>query len=93
MSASVSRDRPLMVVDSTDGCNTLDAIEAKGVLRMKQRPRIYYSASQRALICARWQKGETLHRIAGLFDRYHSSIQRIVTETCSFPIPKAGHAR
>ena len=48
---------------------------------MKQRPRIYYSASQRALIWDRWQKGETLHQIAGLFDRYHSSIQRIVAET------------
>jgi hypothetical protein len=39
---------------------------------MKQRPRIYYSASQRALIWERWRKGETLHQIAGLFDRYHS---------------------
>jgi len=48
---------------------------------MKQRPRIYYSASQRALIWERWQKGDTLHQIAGLFDRYHSSIQRIVAET------------
>ncbi len=48
---------------------------------MKQRPRIYYSASHRAVIWDRWQKGETLHQIAGLFDRYHSSIQRIVAET------------
>jgi IS30 family transposase len=48
---------------------------------MKQRPRIYYSASQRALIWERWRKGDTLHQIAGLFDRYHSSIQRIVAET------------
>ena len=48
---------------------------------MKQRPRIYYSATQRTLIWDRWQKGETLHQIAGLFDRYHSSIQRIVAET------------
>jgi IS30 family transposase len=56
-------------------------MEAEGVLRMKQRPRIYYSASQRALIWERWQKGETLHQIAGMFDRYHSSIQRIVAET------------
>ena len=48
---------------------------------MKRRPRIYYSASQRALIWERWQKGETLHQIARLFDRYHSSIQRIVAET------------
>src|SRR5262252_7821766 len=48
---------------------------------MKQRPRIYYSASQRAVIWDRWQKGETLHQIAGLFDRYHSSIQGILAET------------
>jgi len=51
------------------------------VLQMKYRPRIYYSASQRALIWDRWQKGETLHQIARLFDRYHSSIQGILAET------------
>jgi hypothetical protein len=48
---------------------------------MKQRPRIYYSASQRSLIWDRWQKGQTLHQIAGLFDRYHSSIQRMLAES------------
>jgi hypothetical protein len=48
---------------------------------MKQRPRIHYSASQRALIWERWQKGETLHQIARLFDRYHSSIQGILAES------------
>src|SRR5262249_2445683 len=48
---------------------------------MKRRPRIYYSANQRALIWERWRKGETLHQIAGLFDRYHSSIQGILAET------------
>ncbi len=48
---------------------------------MKRRPRIYYTASQRAVIWDRWQKGETLHQIAGSFDRYHSSIQRIVAES------------
>jgi transposase, IS30 family len=48
---------------------------------MKQRSRIYYSASQRALIWERWRKGETIHQIAGLFDRYHSSIQRILAES------------
>jgi len=48
---------------------------------MRQRPRIYYSASQRALIWERWRKGETLHEIARLFDRGHSSIHRIVAET------------
>jgi len=48
---------------------------------MKRRPRIYYSASQRAVIWERWRNGETLHQIARLFDRYHSSIQRIVAES------------
>jgi hypothetical protein len=35
---------------------------------MKQRPRIYCSASQRALVRGRGQKGETLHQIARLLD-------------------------
>jgi IS30 family transposase len=48
---------------------------------MKQRPRIYYSASQRAVIWDRWQQGETIHQIAALFDRFHSSIHRILAET------------
>jgi len=67
--------------DSTGGCNTLDAIVAEGVLPMKQRRRIYYSASQRTLIWERWRKGETLHQIARLFDRNHSSIQPILAAT------------
>ena len=29
----------------------------------------------------RWRKGDTLHQIAGLFDRHHSAIQRILAET------------
>ncbi len=48
---------------------------------MKQRRRIYYSAEQRALMWDRWQKGDSLHTIASLFDRGHSSIQRILAET------------
>jgi hypothetical protein len=42
---------------------------------MKQRPRIYYTESQKALMWERWQKGESLQHIAQLFDRNHSSIQ------------------
>ncbi len=48
---------------------------------MKQRPRIYYTESQKAVMWDRWQKGESLQRIAVLFDRNHSSIQRILAET------------
>jgi len=48
---------------------------------MKQRPRIYYTEAQKALMWDRWQKGETMASIARLFDRGHSSIQGIFAET------------
>jgi hypothetical protein len=48
---------------------------------MKQRRRIYYSETQKALMWERWRKGDTLHQIARLFDRYHSSVQRILAES------------
>ena len=47
---------------------------------MKQRPRIYYSETDKAVMWDRWQKGDSLHNIAGLFDRGHSSIQGIFAE-------------
>ncbi|MGH9931441.1 MAG: IS30 family transposase [Pyrinomonadaceae bacterium] len=47
---------------------------------MKRRPRIYYSDSQKALMWDRWQRGDSLHQIAQLFDRSHPSIQRILAE-------------
>jgi len=48
---------------------------------MKQRPRIYYTESQKALMWDHWKKGESLQQIAQLFDRHHPSIQRILAET------------
>ena len=45
---------------------------------MKQRPRIHYTESQKALMWERWQKGESLQQIAQLFDRNHSSIHQIL---------------
>ena len=48
---------------------------------MKQQPRIYYSEAQKALMWDRWQKGESLHAIARLFDRGHSSIARILAKS------------
>ncbi len=44
---------------------------------MKYRTRIYYSEEQKSMMWDRWQKGESLHSIARLFDRYHSSIAGI----------------
>jgi IS30 family transposase len=74
-------DGPLWPVDSTGECNTLASKEEEGVLQMKQRPRIYYTDSQKALMWDRWQKGESLQKIAQLFDRNHSSIQEILAES------------
>jgi len=54
---------------------------------MKQRPRIYYSEAQKALMWDRWRRGGSLHDIAQLFDRGHSSIQRILSETGGFRPP------
>lgn len=48
---------------------------------MKQRRRIYYTDSQKALMWEHWRKGESLQQIAQLFDRNHSSVQRILAET------------
>jgi hypothetical protein len=54
----------LNLTDSTGGCNTLEPVQAVGVLQMKQRSRIYYTESQKALMWERWQKGESLQEIA-----------------------------
>jgi IS30 family transposase len=48
---------------------------------MKQRPRIYYSDSQKALMWERWNKGESLQQIAQLFDRNHGSVRGILLQT------------
>lgn len=51
---------------------------------MKQRPWIYYSDSQKALMWERWKQGFTLHEIGKIFDRPHTSIHRIIAETGGF---------
>lgn len=48
---------------------------------MKQRPRIYYTDGQKALMWERWRQGESLHRIAQLFDRAHTSVRGVLAET------------
>ncbi len=48
---------------------------------MKRRKRIYYTDSQKALMWDRWQRGESLHRIAALFNRHHSSVRGILAES------------
>jgi len=48
---------------------------------MKQRPRIYYTDKQKALMWERWKEGDSLQQIAQLFDRQHSSVERILSLT------------
>jgi len=45
---------------------------------MKYRKRIYYTEADKALMWDRWQKGDSLHEIACLFDRHHSSVRGIL---------------
>ena len=45
---------------------------------MKYRTRTYYTDSQKALMWERWKEGWTLHQIAKLFDRAHTSVQGIL---------------
>jgi IS30 family transposase len=48
---------------------------------MVYRKRIYYTDAQKAEMWNRWQRGETLHQIARLFDRYHTSVRGILART------------
>jgi len=60
---------------------------------MKQRPRIYYTEKDKALMWDRWQKGDSFHEIARLFDRGHSSISRILGETGGIRPPQRKRSR
>jgi IS30 family transposase len=48
---------------------------------MGYRPRIYYTETQKALMWERWQKGDSLQKIAQLFDRNHSVVQGMLART------------
>lgn len=60
---------------------------------MKQRQRIYYKETQKALMWERWRKGDSLQHIAQLFDRNHSSVQRILAETGGIQPPARHRSR
>ena len=48
---------------------------------MKYRTRTFYTEEQKSLMWDRWEKGESLHTIASLFDRHHPSISGILRLT------------
>ena len=60
---------------------------------MKQRRRIYYSETQRALMWERWRKGNSLQEIAQLFDRNHSAVARILAVTGGIQPPPRCRSR
>ncbi len=55
---------------------------------MKQRKRIYYSPEQKALIWDRYKRGDSLHDIARMFDRFHSSIMPTIYQTGGYRPPE-----
>jgi IS30 family transposase len=63
------------------------------MLKMKRKSRIYYSDTQKALMWDRWQKGDSMNAIARLFDRGHSSVQRILGETGGIRPPQRKRSR
>ena len=60
---------------------------------MKQRARIYYTDTDKALMWDRWQKGESLNSIARLFDRHHSAIQGVLARTGGIRPPEKKRSR
>ena len=60
---------------------------------MKYRPRIHYTEADKALMWNRWQKGDSLATIARLFDREHSSVQRILQESGGIRPPQKRRSR
>jgi IS30 family transposase len=63
------------------------------MLKMKQRPRIYYTETDKSLMWDRWQKGESLQTIAQLFGRNHSSIAGILSRTGGIRPPPRRRSR
>ena len=45
---------------------------------MKYRTRTFYTETQKALMWERWREGESLHAIAQMFDRKHTSVRNIL---------------
>jgi hypothetical protein len=55
---------------------------------MVRKRRIHYTETDKAVMWDRWQKGESLEKIAQLFDRGHGSVARIFLQTGGIRPPK-----
>src|ERR1700691_5194058 len=60
---------------------------------MTRRSPINYTEGQKAMMWERWQKGESLHQIAQLFDRNHTSVQGILARTGGIRPPARSRSR
>jgi IS30 family transposase len=59
----------------------------------KYRPRIYYTEADKTLMWDRWQQGDSLEKIAQLFDRTHGSVARILRQTGGIRPPQRRRSR
>ena len=55
---------------------------------MARKRRIHYTETDKAVMWDRWQKGDSLEKIAQLFDRGHGSVARILLQTGGIRPPK-----
>jgi len=55
---------------------------------MKYRTRTYYTDAHKAVMWERWRQGWTLHQIAHLFNREHTSVQGILARTGGIRPPR-----
>jgi transposase, IS30 family len=60
---------------------------------MARKPRIHYTETDKAVMWERWQKGESLEKIAKLFDRSHGSVARILRQTGGIRPPNRVRSR
>ena len=61
---------------------------------MKYRTRTFYTETEKALMWERWREGESLHAIARLFDRNHTSVRGILSRAGGIrPQPRTRSAR
>jgi IS30 family transposase len=60
---------------------------------MTRKPRIHYTETDKAVMWDRWRKGDSLERIAQLFDRGHGSVARILLMTGGIRPPKRVRSR
>lgn len=60
---------------------------------MARKPRIHYTQTDKAVMWDRWRKGDSLERIAQLFDRGHGSVARILLMTGGIRPPNRVRSR